>query len=339
MDRIPTPTELKEEFPLTTELTRIKQERDKLIADVLTGKSDKLLLICGPCSSESFEPVLDYVTFLAEQQEKYKDRFILIPRIYTAKPRTNSKGYKGISVNPDIIGKPDLVRGLRQARRLHIEVIKETGLTTADELLYPFNLPYFDDILSYVAIGARSVSDQVHRELPSRLTVPVGMKNPECGDLSVMMNAIDAAQSSQSIVYDGHQLDTAGNPLAHVILRGRKDDSGSIPNYKEADIRTVIKLYNERFSHLLNPAIIVDTSHDNSGKDYREQPRIAKDAIGLRKKMDIIKGLMIESYLVEGKQKVSPDGSYVKGQSITDGCLGKQDTAKLFEEIAALLSP
>lgn len=338
---LPTPEELKQEFPMTSDLVEIKESREKEIADIITGESDKLLLVIGPCSADHEDPVLKYTHWLSVQQKAYKDKFVIVPRVYTGKPRTNSKGYKGISTHPGVTGRPDLAEGLRKMRKLQIDVIRETGLTSADEMLNPFNLPYVDDLLSYHAIGARSVGDQSHREFPSSLDVPVGMKNPESGDLSVMMHAIDAAQSPQSINYNGRQKDTVGNPLTHAILRGARNQYGrSIPNYHYEDLKRVISMYNDGFRHLSNRAIIVDCNHDNSDKDYREQPRIAQQVLCYRNEsecMDVIKGLMIESYIHDGKQKVKDDGSYVKGQSLTDGCIGIEKTDRLLEKIAEMV--
>ena len=334
--KLPTPAEIRKELPLPAELARIKEERDAEIRDVLTGKSNKFLVIIGPCSADNEDSVCDYVNRLARVNEKVKDKLILVPRIYTNKPRTTGEGYKGIPSQPDPEKKPDFLAGLMAMRKMHIRAIKETGLTAADEMLYPENWGYVSDILSYVAIGARSVEDQQHRLIASGLDVPVGMKNPTSGDLSVMMNSILAAQHAHTFLFSQWEVHSKGNPLAHAILRGSVNKYGrSLPNYHYEDLSQLCDLYGK--SDLKNPAVIIDTNHSNSGKKWEQQARIAKEVLhSTRHSEDIrrmVKGLMIESYLLDGNQK--PEGG-VYGLSITDACIGWEKTEQLVLELADL---
>ncbi len=333
--KLPIPAEVKKMYPLSDKVVQIKKERDAQIRKVFTGESDKFLLIIGPCSADSQEPVLEYVHRLAKVQDKVGDKIILIPRIYTNKPRTTGEGYKGLVHQPDPEKKPDVFAGIVAMRKLHATAIEETGLTSADEMLYPENWRYIDDLLSYVAIGARSVEDQHHRMTVSGMDVPAGMKNPTSGDLSVMFNSVVAAQSKHTFIYRGWEVNTDGNDLAHVILRGAVNKHGNtIPNYHYEDLMLLNELYGKR--SLKNPAAIIDTNHSNSGKQYLEQIRIVREVLhsmsycsDLRK---LIKGFMIESYLVDGCQKIGV-GEHVYGKSITDPCLGWEKSEKLIYDI------
>lgn len=332
--KLPIPMEIKELYPLSLALEQKKTARDVAIRQVFEGKSDKFVLVVGPCSADSEEPVLDYVNRLAAVQEKVADRLILIPRVYTNKPRTIGDGYKGMLHQPDPTADSDLLKGIIAIREVHIRVLEETGLSTADEMLYPENHRYLSDLLSYVAVGARSVEDQQHRLTASGLEIPVGMKNPTGGDISVMMNSITAAQHPHAFIYRGWEVESAGNPLAHAILRGYMNKHGqSLPNYHYEDLIFLAERYAE--SGLKNPAVLVDTNHANSGKQFREQPRIASEVLHARRHSEdirkLVKGLMIESYIEEGAQKIG-DGVY--GKSITDPCLGWADTEKLIYAIA-----
>ena len=332
--KLPTPEEIREQLPLSSELQTIKDKRDAEIAKVFTGESDKFLLIIGPCSADNEDAVCDYVSRLAKVNEKVQDKLILIPRIYTNKPRTTGEGYKGIIHQPDPEKKPDFLQGLLAMRKMQIRAITESGLTAADEMLYPENWGYVSDILSYVAIGARSVEDQQHRLTVSGFDVPAGMKNPTSGDYSVMLNSVYAAQHSHSFIYRGYEVKTSGNPLTHTILRGAVNKHGNnIPNYHYEDLNLLLEKYNER--ELLNPACIVDTNHSNSNKQYKEQLRIAKEVMMSRKAnpdiYKLVKGLMIESYIEEGNQKI---GEHIYGKSITDACIGWKDTEELIYRIA-----
>lgn len=332
--KLPTPEEIREQLPLSSELQEIKNKRDTEIAKVFTGESDKFLLIIGPCSADNEDAVCDYVSRLAKVNEKVQDKLILIPRIYTNKPRTTGEGYKGIVHQPDPEKKPDFLQGLLAMRKMQIRAIAESGLTSADEMLYPENWGYVSDILSYVAIGARSVEDQQHRLTVSGFDVPAGMKNPTSGDYSVMLNSVYAAQHSHSFIYRGYEVKTSGNPLTHTILRGAVNKHGNnIPNYHYEDLNLLLEKYNER--DLLNPACIVDTNHSNSNKQYKEQLRIAKEVMMSRKSNSdickLVKGLMIESYIEEGNQKI---GEHIYGKSITDACIGWKDTEELIYRIA-----
>ena len=332
--KLPTPAEIKEQYPISKDIERIKAERDEEIRKVITGESDKFLAIIGPCSADNEEAVCDYISRLAPVQEKIKDKVIIIPRIYTNKPRTTGEGYKGIVHQPDPEGKPDLLAGLIAMRKMHMRAIEETGLTPADEMLYPENYRYLSDILSYVAIGARSVEDQQHRLTVSGFDVPAGMKNPTSGDMTVMLNSVVAAQHAHTFIYRGWEVNTDGNPLAHVILRGAVNKRGvNQPNYQYEDLMTLLSLYGER--NLKNPAAIIDTNHSNSAKKFKEQIRITQEILHSRKyNKDIhtlVKGVMIESYIEEGNQSVH-DKCY--GKSITDPCLGWEDSEKLLYDIA-----
>ena len=331
---LPTPDEIREQFPVPAELMRIKDERDKEIRDVITGKSNKFLVIIGPCSADNEDAVCDYVCRLSQLNEKVKDKLILIPRIYTNKPRTTGEGYKGIVHQPDPEQKPDFLAGLIAMRKMHIRAIAESGLTAADEMLYPENWGYVSDILSYVAIGARSVEDQQHRMTVSGFDVPAGMKNPTSGTLSVMLNSIYAAQHSHSFIYRGYEVNTGGNPLAHAVLRGSVNKHGrSLPNYHYEDLDMLCSLYKEY--DLVNPACIIDANHNNSNKQFEQQIRIVKEVLHSRKlNRDIhtmVKGVMIESYIEEGCQKI---GEGIYGKSITDPCLGWEASERLIYDIA-----
>ncbi len=336
LKQLPTPDEIKGQYPLSEKLAALKQERDQMISDVITGKDNRFLVIIGPCSADNEDAVLDYVTRLAPVAEKVKDKLILIPRIYTNKPRTTGSGYKGIASQPDPEKKPDMLAGLIAMRNMHIHAIEESGLTCADEMLYPENWGYVEDLLSYVAIGARSVEDQHHRLTVSGFDVASGMKNPTSGDFTVMLNSVYAAQHPHHFVYRGHEVKTTGNPLTHVVLRGAVSKHGnSVQNYHYEDIMRLIDKYNQ--TELKNPAAVIDANHSNSGKQYKEQIRIVKEVMHNRKLSqdirDIIKGVMIESYIEEGAQKV---GSHIYGKSITDPCLGWKDSEKLIYDIAEM---
>ena len=332
--KLPTPEEIRNEFALPQELVKIKEERDAEIADVITGKSSKFLVIIGPCSADNEDSVCDYINRLAKVNEKVKDKLILIPRIYTNKPRTTGEGYKGIVHQPDPEKKPDFLAGLIAMRKMHIRAIQESGLTAADEMLYPENWRYLSDILSYVAIGARSVEDQQHRLTVSGFDVPAGMKNPTSGDLSVMLNSVYAAQHAHSFIYRGWEVNTTGNELTHTVLRGATNKHGnSIPNYHYEDLNLLLEMYGNM--DLKNPACVIDANHSNSGKQFEQQIRIVKEVMHSRKLNQeihgLVKGVMIESYIVEGCQKV---GGGVYGKSITDPCLGWEDSERLIYDIA-----
>ncbi|KIR01844.1 2-keto-3-deoxy-D-arabino-heptulosonate-7- phosphate synthase I alpha [Lachnospiraceae bacterium TWA4] len=333
-NKLPIPKDTKERYPMSEETIRIKEQRDKEIRDAFTGKSDKFVVIVGPCSADHEDPVMEYANRLAKVQEEVKDKLILIPRVYTGKPRTTGLGYKGILHQPDPEKKPNLYEGILMVRKLHMRVMQETGLTTADEMLYSENYRYLSDVLSYVAVGARSVEDQQHRLTASGMDIPVGMKNPTGGDLSVMMNSIIAGQASHEFIFRGWAVQTTGNDLTHAILRGYTDKHGkNFPNYHYEDLQDLCKLYAEK--DYKYPACIVDTNHANSGKQFKEQIRISKEVLhSMRHSEDIhklVKGLMIESYLEEGCQKI---GDGVFGRSITDPCLGWKDTENLLYYIA-----
>ena len=335
--KLPIPKEIKEQYPVTPEMAAVKAKRDEEIKKVFTGESDKFLLIIGPCSADYESSVMDYVTRLAKVQEQVKDKLILIPRIYTNKPRTTGEGYKGMLHQPDPLTDSDMLKGVKKIRKLHMRVLSETGLTSADEMLYPDNHRYLSDLLSYVAVGARSVENQQHRLTASGIDVPVGMKNPTGGDISVMLNSVKAAQGSHTFIYRGWEVESKGNPLAHAILRGWTNSQGqNISNYHYEDIVALIDAYNKK--GLENPAVIIDTNHANSGKQYLEQIRISNDVIhSIHQNNDIkkiVKGLMIESYIEDGNQKVTDT---VYGKSITDPCLGWEKSEKLILEIADIL--
>ena len=335
--RLPDAEEIKMQYPLTQEQKQLVSERNRKIADVFTGVSDKLLLVIGPCSADHEDSVLDYMHRLRCVQDKVSDKILIIPRIYTNKPRTTGEGYKGMLHQPDPNEKPDMLKGIITIRDLHIKALKETGFTSADEMLYPENHQYLSDLLGYVAVGARSVENQQHRLTASGVNIPVGMKNPTSGDIAVMMNSIKAAQSGHTFIYHGWEARSKGNPLTHAILRGYVDKRGlPHPNYHYEDLLHLYELYAE--SGLLNPAIVVDANHANSGKKPLEQIRIAKEVLhSMRHNRDIgsmVKGIMIESYIEDGAQKV---GESVYGKSITDPCLGWEKSEKLIYELAELL--
>ena len=335
--KLPIPSEIKEMIPVDEKVHEIKKQRDEEIKNVFAGKSDKLILVIGPCSADREEPVIDYIHRLADVNNKVKDKLILIPRIYTNKPRTTGKGYKGMALQPDPEKKPDMLEGLISIRKLHKRAVEETGLTTADEMLYPENHRYLSDLLSYVAVGARSAEDQQHRLTASGIGIPCGMKNPTSGDLSVMLNSIEAAQCAHTFLYRGWEVTTKGNEFTHAVLRGAVDRHGqNIPNYHYEDLVRLFDMYSER--DLENPAVIVDTNHANSSKKYIEQIRIAKEVLHSCKYSDdvkkMVKGFMIESYIEDGCQKIG-DGVY--GKSITDPCLGWEKTERLILDIADMI--
>jgi 3-deoxy-7-phosphoheptulonate synthase len=332
--KIPSPAEIIAEMPLSPALKKVKEERDKAVISVFTRQSSKFLVIIGPCSADNEDAVCEYAARLAGLQEKIREKIILVPRIYTNKPRTTGEGYKGMLHQPDPNEAPNILEGLKAIRKMHLRMLRESHMAAADEMLYPDNYPYLEDVLSYVAIGARSVENQQHRLTVSGLDVPAGMKNPTSGDLNVMLNSIQAAQQPHVFTYNGQEVRTSGNPFAHAILRGAITQYGrSIPNYHYEDMIRLALMYRER--QLVNPAIIVDTNHANSGKVFTEQPRIAMEVMhSIRSSellKDMVKGLMIESYLVEGAQDVT--GS-VYGKSITDPCLGWEDSEKLVLKLA-----
>ncbi len=335
--KLPIPMEVKEMYPLSWKAEQTVNSRAVEIRDIFTGKSDKFILIIGPCSADNEDSVIDYISRLREVQEKVKDKIYIIPRIYTNKPRTTGDGYKGMLHQPNPNEKPDMFKGIVAIRELHIRALNETGFSCADEMLYPENYRYLSDVLGYVAIGARSVENQQHRLTSSGLDIPVGMKNPTSGDISIMMNAITAAQHKHTFIYRGWEVHSEGNPLAHAILRGYVNKHGqSIPNYHFEDLGHLAETYFA--SGLENPALIVDTNHSNSGKKYLEQPRIAKEILhSCRHDADVkklVKGLMIESYIEDGAQKI---GECIYGKSITDPCLGWEKTERLIYDIADLL--
>ena len=332
---LPLPADLKAEYPLSENIVKIKEKRDQEIRDIFTGKSDKFIVIVGPCSADNEDSVCEYVNRLAKVNEKVSDRLMIIPRIYTNKPRTTGEGYKGMLHQPEPDQAPDLLAGIIAIRKMHTRAIEESGLTAADEMLYPENRSYLDDILSYEAIGARSVENQQHRLTASGMDIPVGMKNPTSGDFSVMLNSVVAAQSSHTFIYRGMDVTTSGNDLAHVILRGGVDKYGTcIPNYHYEDLVRLLDAYQQR--DLKNPAAIVDANHSNSNKQFHEQIRIVSEVLHSRnynpELKKLVKGVMIESYLEEGCQKI--DENRVYGKSITDPCLGWADTERLIYKIA-----
>ena len=334
--KLPTPKEIKEMYPISDELSQIKAKNDKEIQDIFTGKSDKLALVIGPCSADREDAVIDYISRLRDVQEKVKDKIVIIPRIYTNKPRTTGDGYKGMLHQPNPNENPDMLKGIIAIRKLHMRAIEETGFSCADEMLYPENHRYLSDLLSYVAVGARSVENQQHRLTASGLDIPVGMKNPTGGDLSVMMNSITAGQHKHTFIYRGWEVESDGNPLTHAILRGYVNKHGqSLPNYHYEDLMHLLELYSK--TNLVNPGVVVDTNHANSGKKWAEQVRISKEILhSTRLNEDVcklVKGLMIESYIEDGCQKPE-DGVY--GKSITDPCLGWEKTERLILEIADL---
>ena len=336
--KLPVPKEIKEQFPITADIAAARLNTVREMEKILSGKSDRKILIIGPCSADREDAVLDYVYRLRGVQEKVRDKLLIVPRIYTNKPRTTGDGYKGMLHQPDPNEAPDLLRGIVAIRNLHMRAVKETGLGCADEMLYPENARYLSDIMAYVAVGARSSENQEHRLVSSGLDVPVGMKNPTSGDISIMMNSITAAQHSHMFLYRGWEVESQGNPYTHAILRGYVDKHGKAhPNYHFEDLYGLYETY--QASGLKNPAVIVDTNHSNSGKKYLEQPRIAKEILHSARYSpeinSIFKGLMIESYIEDGCQKIND--SEVYGRSITDPCLGWEKSEKLIYEIADAL--
>lgn len=340
--KLPTPKELKEQFPVSAQIVATKAKRDEEIRNIFEGKDDRLILVIGPCSADNEDAVIDYISRLRKVQEKVEDKIFMIPRIYTNKPRTIGVGYKGMLHQPDPEKKEDMLKGIIAIRELHTRAVNETGFTCADEMLYPENHRYLSDLLSYVAVGARSVEDQQHRLTASGVGIPVGMKNPTGGDISVMMNSMIAAQHGHTFLYRGWEVKTTGNPYAHAILRGYVDKFGrNIPNYHYEDLQNLLEHYEDinasQQTKLENPAVIVDTNHSNSGKQFLEQIRISKDIMhSCKVSPDIhklVKGLMIESYIEDGAQKVS---EHCYGKSITDPCLGWDKTERLIYELAEL---
>lgn len=334
VQKIPSPREVIDMVPFSADLKKIKAERDAVIRQIFENKSSLFLVIIGPCSADDEDAVCDYISRLAAIQEKVKDKLFIVPRIYTNKPRTTGEGYKGMLHQPDPEKAPNMLDGILTIRKMHIRAIKESGLTSADEMLYPDNLNYVDDILSYIAVGARSVENQHHRLTASGIDVPVGMKNPTSGDFNVMFNSIIAAQAKHTFLYQGYEVETSGNPYAHAVLRGSVNKHGeSLPNYHYEDLTRSAHMYVKR--SLQNPSIIVDTNHSNSKKLFSEQPRIVKEVLNNRKYnpalSQMVKGFMIESYIEEGSQGV---GDHIYGKSITDPCLGFKDTEKLLYYMA-----
>ena len=334
LNPLPSPEEIKHEYPLSRELAELRAHRDNMIKDVISGKDDKFLVIIGPCSADNEDSVCDYISRLTKIQEDVRDKVIIIPRIYTNKPRTNGTGYKGIASQPNPEKEENMVEGLIAMRKMHIRAIAESGLTCADEMLYPDNWGYVEDLLAYVAIGARSVEDQQHRLTVSGFDVPSGMKNPTSGDFSVMLNSVYAAQQSHHFAHRGYEVETSGNPYAHVILRGATNKHGNnVPNYHYEDLIRLHEKYETM--DVVNPAVIIDTNHSNSGKKYKEQIRITKEVLHSRRHSEglhkLVKGLMIESYIEEGSQSI---GEGIYGKSITDPCLGWGDTKRLIYDIA-----
>ena len=331
------PSELKQEYPVTKEMAQAFERRDRELKDILSGNSSRLVLIVGPCSADREESVLDYISRLVPVQEQVKNQILIVPRVYTNKPRTTGAGYKGMLHQPDPSAAPDMLKGLISIRELHMRVLRETGFSCADEMLYPENYKYLDDVLAYVAVGARSVENQQHRLTSSGISVPVGMKNPTGGDLSVMMNSINAAQHSHTFIYRGWEATSTGNPYAHAILRGYTNKHGdSRPNYHYEDLVFLHHLYKEQ--GLLNPAAIIDANHANSGKNPFQQGRIIREVLQNRNyDPDIhalVKGFMVESYIEDGNQKI---GQGVYRKSITDACLGWDKTQKLIYDIAEMV--
>ncbi len=334
---LPSPRVIKEMYPLDAAHEKVKKANDNDVKRIFTGEDNRFLLVIGPCSADREDAVLEYIGRLAEIRDQVKDKIVIVPRIYTNKPRTTGDGYKGMLHQPDPNESPDMLKGLIAIRKLHLDALCKTGFSCADEMLYPENHHYLSDLLSYVAVGARSVENQQHRLTASGLDIPVGMKNPTGGDLSVMMNSITAAQHSHTFVYSNWEVETKGNPLTHAILRGFSNKHGdTVPNYHYDDLRLLSELYAK--AGLVNPAVIVDTNHSNSGKRWDEQPRIAKEILhSMRHSKEIgqlVKGLMIESYLEDGNQKTSGN---TYGLSITDPCLGWEKTRTLILELAELL--
>ena len=337
LKQMPDPDTIKKEYALTPEMKALKADRDQQIADIITGKDDRVLAIIGPCSADNEDSVCEYVNRLTSIQEKIKDRVLIVPRIYTNKPRTTGSGYKGIASQPDPTKAPDMVEGLIAMRKMHLRAIRESGFTCADEMLYPENWRYVEDLLSYVAIGARSVEDQHHRLTVSGFDVASGMKNPTSGDFSVMLNSVYAAQHAHHFTFSGYEVRTTGNPLAHTILRGAVSKHGNcVQNYHYEDLVRLSDMYASM--ELVNPATIVDANHSNSNKQFKQQIRIVREVMTSRQFSDdvkkLVKGVMVESYLKEGSQKISDHQVY--GQSITDPCIGWEDTESILYMIADL---
>jgi 3-deoxy-7-phosphoheptulonate synthase len=337
VQEIPQPQTILAAMPLSPELEEIKKKRDQDIKAAFMRENGKLILIIGPCSAHDEDAVCDYIARLAKVQEEVKDRIIIIPRIYTNKPRTTGIGYKGMAHQPKLQEKPNIVEGIKAIRKMHIRALKESHLPAADEMLYPGNYPYLEDVLSYVAVGARSVENQAHRLTCSGLDIPVGMKNPTSGDMEVTLNSIQAAQAPHVFSYNRWEVKTSGNPLTHAVLRGAVDYHGlAVPNYHYEDLKIFAESYQKR--GLTNPAIIVDTNHANSDKKFAEQPRIAMEVMQSRQHSsllkDMIRGFMIESFIEEGSQKVTEN---VYGKSITDPCLGWKDSEKLIRDLAGMV--
>jgi 3-deoxy-7-phosphoheptulonate synthase len=337
VQEIPPPQEVLAAMPLSPDLVEIKKKRDQDIKDAFTGKNSKVILIIGPCSAHDEEAVCDYISRLAKVQAEVKDRIIIIPRIYTNKPRTTGIGYKGMAHQPKLQEKPNIVEGIKAIRKMHIRALRESHIPAADEMLYPGNYPYLEDVLSYVAVGARSVENQAHRLTCSGLDIPVGMKNPTSGDMEVTLNSIQAAQAPHVFSYNRWEVETSGNPLTHAVLRGAVDYHGlAVPNYHYEDLKLFAESYQKR--GLTNPAIIVDTNHANSDKKFAEQPRIAMEVMQSRRHSsllrDMVRGFMIESFIEEGTQKVTEN---VYGKSITDPCLGWKDSEKLIRDLAGMV--
>ncbi len=335
--KLPSPEELRQAIPLSVEGQKTKAQRDREIAAILSGEDNRMLLIIGPCSADREDAVLDYITRLRPVQDQVADKIFIIPRIYTNKPRTTGDGYKGIASQPDPTQHPDMEKGLISLRHMHVEAVNRTGFTCADEMLYPGNDAYLADFLSYIAVGARSVENQQHRLVASGLSVPVGMKNPTSGDMSVMLNSITAAQHPHIISYCGYEVETKGNPLAHAILRGYVDNTGRTrPNYHYEDLMSLYDMY--RAKELQNMAVIVDANHANSGKQYLQQQRIVNDVLHTCRHSapirSMVKGFMVESYLEDGAQKIGED---IYGKSITDPCLGWEKTEQLIYQMAEQL--
>jgi 3-deoxy-7-phosphoheptulonate synthase len=335
--KLPTPEQIKESYPVTEHIAAVKAKRDQLIRDIITGESDKFLVIIGPCSADNEDAVCDYISRLTKVQDDVAEKLVIVPRIYTNKPRTTGEGYKGIVHQPDPEKAPDLLQGLIAVRKIHMRAIAESGLTAADEMLYPENWRYLDDILSYVAIGARSVENQQHRLVVSGMDIPAGMKNPTSGDFSVMLNSVVAAQGSHHFIYRDYEAHSSGNELAHTILRGAVSKRGnSTPNYHYEDLYRLLEMYEKR--NLKHPATIIDANHSNSGKQYEEQIRIVKEVLHSRSLSEdirtLVKGVMIESYIESGTQPIGPNLTY--GKSITDPCLGWEASKNLLYRIADL---
>lgn len=335
--KLPIPKELKEQYPLSAELEKIKYQRDREISDILMGINSRFLLIIGPCSADREDSVMDYLCRLKLVQEEVSDKILIIPRLYTSKPRSQGKGYMGFLHQPNPSEAPDILKGISQVREFHLRALSETGFSCAEELLYPENHRYLSDLISYVAVGARSVENQEHRLVASGLKIPAGMKNPVGGNLDSLINSISSAKLPHKFLYRGWEVESAGNPLAHAILRGYKDKDGvPHPNYDEKSVLNLLEKYEA--AGLSFPTCIIDTNHDNSGKQYEKQPDIALETVDLRNRepavKKFVKGLMVESYLTDGCQEI--DGN-IYGQSITDPCIGWDKTEKLIYSLAEKL--